>query len=94
MTDTPSGEPDFRVSRAFEPRLVTELYAYIATETNGGEGVAACLMPVNGVPVMMPLVGADIARVQSLKPYADLVQEKLGRPVTLRRFIAVLTPDD
>lgn len=84
-----TGAPDLRVSRTFPPRQVTELWAWICIEENGGEGVAACEMEIDGHKWMMMLAGADLERVQSLEPYAKLVEKKLGRPVTLRHFMGV-----
>lgn len=65
--------PDIRVSREFPPRPITELWAWICVEENGGEGVAACEMDIDGVRWMMMLAGADEERVRSLEPQARLV---------------------
>ena len=75
-----------RVGREHPPRPVTELWAWVITEENGGEGVAACEMPINGERFMMPLVGADEERIRSLEPYARIVESKTGLKVHLRRF--------
>jgi len=34
----------------------------------------------------MPLVGADMARVDSLRPIAEAIVRQLGKPVKLLRF--------
>lgn len=78
-----------RITRDRPPRAVTELWAWICTEENGGEGVAACEMEIEGVRTMMPLVGADEERIRSLEPYAKIVADRMGRPVTLRHFMGV-----
>lgn len=75
-----------RIGREHAPRPVTELWAWIVTEENGGEGVAACEMELDGVRFMMPLVGADEGRIRSLEPHARIVTEITGLPVQLRRF--------
>lgn len=75
-----------RITREHPPRLVTELWAWIVTEANGGEGVAACEMFIDGQRFMMPLVGADEGRIRSLEQHARLVEQRTGLPVQLRRF--------
>lgn len=76
-----------RITREHPPRPVTELWVWVATEENGGEGVAACEMMIDGQRFMMPLVGADEERITALQPYAMLVATRTGMPVQLRRFI-------
>lgn len=75
-----------RITSEHPPRPVTELWAWIVTEANGGEGVAACEMDFGYGPMMMPLVGADEARILSLEPKARHVAERTGLSVQLRRF--------
>lgn len=65
-----------------EPNKITELYAWVCTEPDGGEGIPAANL--GGMP--MPLVGADKARIESLRPYAEDVAYQLGLPVKLVRF--------
>lgn len=74
------------------PQRVTELYAWIATERDGGEGVPAASMVVDGQLMLVPLIGADLARLESLRPTAVAVANESGCPVRLRRF--VLAPDE
>lgn len=62
--------------------LITELYAFIATEEPGEEGVPA----ISSGPWMMPLFGADQARVDSLRNHAQLIADSTGRVLTLARF--------
>ena len=61
---------------------ITELYAWIVTEKDGTEGIPAqCL---DGV--WYPAVGADCARIESLRPIAADMQIKMGLDVKLVRF--------
>lgn len=76
-----------RITRDFPPRKVEELWAWIITEENGGEGIAACEMALDGHRFMMPLVGADLDRIRSLQPQAYLVAQRTGLPVQLKRFV-------
>lgn len=64
-----------------DPLVITELYAFIATE-DMGEGLAA----VQLASMMMPLIGADAARVASLRQMAQKVVNETGLPLTLARF--------
>lgn len=75
-----------RIGNEHPPQLVTELWAWIATEENGGEGLAACGMTLHGEPYFMPLIGADEERIRALEPQAMHVAAVTGRPVTLKRF--------
>lgn len=75
-----------KITRDFPPRDIVELWAWIVTEENGGEGIAACEMSMQGARWMMPLVGADLERIKSLEPQARLVEQLSGRPVQLKRF--------
>lgn len=86
MPDPFSTGQAIRVTNEHPPHLVTELWAWIITEKNGGEGVAACEMVINGQRFMMPLVGADEERIKSLEPKARVVAEITGLPVQLRKF--------
>ena len=49
-----------------EPKTIDAMYAWIATEPDGGEGVCAARIG----DMMMPLIGADVDRAKSLRPYA------------------------
>ena len=61
---------------------IEALYAWVATEPDGGEGV--CSAQIGGMH--LPLVGADMDRMKSLRPYAETVRRMSGYPVRLVRF--------
>lgn len=61
---------------------VYALYAFVAKDTTGQEGIVAA--PINGQ--IMPLVGADLERIQSLMPYAQLAANARGCDITLALF--------
>ncbi len=64
------------------PRI-EEIYAFVAEDTGpDDEGVVA--MSVGGV--MMPMVGADMARVESLRPIAKNISKQTGKKVKLLHF--------
>lgn len=58
------------------------IYAWIAIEEDGSEGFVAA----NVGGVWMPLIGADRARVDSLRGAAESVQRVIGLPVRLKVF--------
>jgi hypothetical protein len=64
------------------PKTIDALYAWVATEPDGGEGV--CSMQLGAVH--MPLIGADMDRVKSLREPAEFVRRVTGYPVRLVRF--------
>jgi hypothetical protein len=65
------------------PRI-DAIYAWVCTEADGSEGIPACALPGSDGP--LPLIGADQARIQSLRPWALAVAVEMGLPVKLVRF--------
>ena len=64
------------------PRI-EEMYAFVAEDSGpDDEGVVA--MSVGNV--MLPLVGADMARVESLKPIARNISVETGQRIKLLHF--------
>jgi hypothetical protein len=73
------------VSRSWRPgagQSIDALYAWVATEPDGGEGVCSAQLG----DLHMPLVGADMDRIKSLRSYAEAVRAATGYPVRLVRF--------
>ena len=70
------------------PRI-EEMYAFIAEESGpDDEGVIAIRSGPGGLGkrLWLPLVGADMARVESLKPIAKWIGHQAGKKVTLVHF--------
>ena len=61
---------------------IESMYAFIQMDTDSTEGVIAFL---DG-KTWMPLVGADMARVEQLRPIAKETAALTGRPVRLVHF--------
>jgi len=62
---------------------ITEMFAFIIEDAGpGDEGVVA----FSDRGIMMPMVGADTQRAQSLKPMARLLSRKFGKPIKLIHF--------
>ena len=61
---------------------IAALYAWVAEEPDGGEGVLS--MQLGGV--QMPLVGADRERIESLRHYAEQIRALTSYPIRLVRY--------
>lgn len=64
---------------------IRELYAFISTDENGDEGIIGAIMPGSG-GTFMPFVGADLARVESLRSIADQIAKAYNRTYEIRYF--------
>ena len=64
-------------------RVVERMYAWIALNPNGDEGICGMELPGMG---MVPLVGANRHRMLSLRPYAERTRAATGCPVSLVVF--------
>jgi len=70
------------------PRI-EEMYAFIVEDTGpDDEGVIGIQLPPgdDGTTLWLPLVGADMARVNSLRPTALGIAQQLGKPIKLVHF--------
>jgi hypothetical protein len=67
-------------------QTIQRLYAWIATEEDGGEGVVTHEVVIDWRTMIAPLVGADRARIESFRPLARNVARISGRPVRLIEF--------
>ncbi|MFA6972511.1 MAG: hypothetical protein WC208_14095 [Gallionella sp.] len=63
-------------------KIINEIFAFVATETDGSEGIIG--MNLDGQ--WFPLVGANMARVNSLYPVAKEIQLRTGRPFRVLKF--------
>ena len=63
---------------------IDEMYAYVIMDDDDTEGIPAFQLTGSAIP--MPMVGADMARVESLNPIAQSMAQQLGKKVTLVRF--------
>jgi len=71
---------------------IDELYAFIVLDSDGTEGVPAVSCPSEVVGLgfggiaLLPLMGADMKRVEALRVYVQHDPMLKGRKVTLARF--------
>jgi len=63
---------------------IDQLFAFIVKDRDGTEGVAGFLDVERGT--WLPMVGADLARVESLRPIAEDLARRLHLPITLAYF--------
>lgn len=61
---------------------IAALYAWVAEEPDGGEGV--CSGFIGGV--QMPLIGTDMDRIKSLRPFPRQARVLSGYPIRLVRY--------
>jgi hypothetical protein len=73
------------------PERIDAIYAWVATEADGSEGICAHAMMYKGAEMLMPLVGADRARVEALRPFARSIAERTGSPIRLVLFSKAAT---
>lgn len=72
--------------KANRGQKIERLYAFIATEPDGGEGVVGVNMTIAGREMFVPLVGADLERIESYRSYAEAVQQASGIPNKIVEF--------
>lgn len=60
---------------------IDEMFAFVCLDDDGTEGIPAIQTPMGPVP----LLGADLKRIDSLRPYAENLS-KTGKKVTLVKF--------
>lgn len=71
---------------SWKPRTgqsIDAIYAWVATEPDGGEGVIAAALPGIGIT---PLIGADMDRIKSYRSIAEDARAGSGYPVRLVRY--------
>lgn len=62
--------------------VVDELFAFVATDDDGDEGVMAALMG----ETWYPLVAADLVRIQQFAPLANAAAKETGVEFKLKHF--------
>jgi hypothetical protein len=62
---------------------IDSMWAFTQIDTDGTEGIIAMTLPGLG---WVAVVDADLARINSLRPYAQQVATSTGRPVVLSHY--------
>ena len=75
-------------------RALDEVYAWVCTEPDGSEGFCVAHVPIEGGVMAMPLVGGDLARMESLRHWAVKTRRDTGWPVRLLRFSTRTTVEE
>lgn len=76
-------------------KRIDRVFAFVMIDQDGNEGVPAVSMPSG---LVMPLMGADLERVESLRPLAEMFASKTGSTITLcvfgdRREVEIIRPE-
>jgi hypothetical protein len=74
---------------------IEEIFAFTVVDTDGTEGVPAFKSGEH----ILPMMGADSARIEDLRPMAQQWANRNGLPMTLVRFttreeVEVIQPED
>lgn len=64
------------------PLVIDEMFAFTTIDENGDEGVMGYKTEVG----WLPMVGADVDRIKSLKPMADSIATALRITYKIKRF--------
>jgi hypothetical protein len=62
---------------------IDQVFAFIVLDDDGTEGVPAVMAP-NGM--LLPLMGADLARIDSLRAIVERDPRLTGKQITLAKF--------
>jgi hypothetical protein len=62
--------------------LIKEIFAFVAEDAPGEEGI----MAIRSDEMWIPLIGADIRRVEALRPIADTIAKQTGKPYRILFF--------
>lgn len=78
-----------------KPKLVDQVFAFVAAEENGDEGLTAFLGPDD---MWVPMIACDQARLKSLMEAAEEIATATGREIkiyhfTQRKHIGTVTKD-
>lgn len=86
------------------PDMIERLYAYVAEDADGNEGIVSIPEQVmigdDGIPIVtgwLPAVGADVERMASLRMMIEQIAQNSHRPVQLvefsgRRLVDIIDP--
>ncbi|MDE2223495.1 MAG: hypothetical protein KGK03_10555 [Candidatus Omnitrophica bacterium] len=63
---------------------ITEIFAFVSKDKDGHEGIMGFKAPDG---TWMPMIGADLERVDQLVPIANRITEVTGQKYEIRYFI-------
>lgn len=64
---------------------IEEIYAFVSVD-EGGEGIIAKQLDLPNGLTFMPFICADKQRMESLKPFAELMSQSTGTKIKLIKF--------
>jgi len=65
---------------------IEQMFAFIVVDDDGTEGIPAVQTMNLGYPTALPLVGADMARIDSIRHFAQKIARDMKKPVMLVKF--------
>jgi len=65
---------------------IDQMYAFIVIDDDGTEGIPAIKTMNMGYPTALPLVGADMAHIDSIRHFAEKIARDMKKPVLLVKF--------
>lgn len=66
------------------PLKIKELFAFVITDEQGDEGIMGFKISDG----WLPMVGADMERVDCLRPIADMIAKQSDKTYEIRHFIS------
>lgn len=63
---------------------IDKIWAFVATDKEGNEGICASYFPESDM--WLPLIGADMERIEIVRPLAELVAQNSNSVVKLVYF--------
>jgi hypothetical protein len=73
-----------------KPHKIERVYAWIATDRTGEDGICAA----QGRDGPVPMIGSDKERIESLRPFAEGLNRMQGYPVRLVEFTRMIVLED
>lgn len=69
------------------PNIINSIFAFVAIDSDGHEGIMA--FQDSYTNMFMPMIGADMKRVDSLREMAERIKEDSGIDYEIRYFVQV-----
>jgi len=61
---------------------IDQMFAFVVLDEDGDEGIPALQLG----DMAFPMVGADMERMEALRPHAEHLSKTLGKKITLKHF--------
>lgn len=71
---------------------IDAMYAFVVADSGPDDEGVPAFQAIDGT--WMPMLGADLARIDSLRPLVQHMADDMGKPIYLRRFVLSGEPDE